>query len=150
MSHRSRVVGSNPDADDDAAEAWRRKVRDAADALRAAEAEFAALDASDDPAMMPDVYGADDDMDFDALVDDIVEEMEAEDAAASADWNASDPRDGISRGCGGEEADDDFDSTLTPSKVTSSTTKTTTRWTISISTRLTRASAREERSRRRR
>ena len=105
-----RVVGSNPDADDDAAEAWRRKVRDAADALRAAEAEFAALDASDD-GDDADVYGADDDMDFDALVDDIVEEMEAEDAAASADWNASDPRDGISRAAAAaREADDDFDS----------------------------------------
>ena len=85
-------------------------MRDAADALRAAEAEFAALDASDD-GDDADVYGADDDMDFDALVDDIVEEMEAEDAAASADWNASDPRDGIPRAAAAaREADDDFDS----------------------------------------
>ena len=101
------------------------------DALRAAEAEFAALDASDD-GDDADVYGADDDMDFDALVDDIVEEMEAEDAAASADWNASDPRDGIPRRA--RKPTTTSIRTATSSKVTSSTTKTTTRWTISIST----------------
>ena len=110
------VVGSNPDVGDDATEAWRRKVRDAADALRAAEAELAALDASDDGddaaaydwSDDADVDDAEDDVDFDALVDDIVEEMEAEDAAASGgDWNASDPLDRISRAAAA--ARDDFD-----------------------------------------
>ena len=67
------------------------------------------LDVSDD-GDDADVYGADDDMDFDALVDDIVEEMEAEDAAASADWNASIRATVIQSGGGGEEDDDDFDS----------------------------------------
>ena len=106
------VAGSNPDVGDDATEAWRRKVRDAADAprrrggvgRRASDARERGARWSDDA----DVT-VEDDVDFDALVDEIVEEMEAEDAAASSDWNASDPRDRISRRAAAARRPDDFD-----------------------------------------